>query len=289
VAAIILACIAIATIQRTQERGIGMAICGLLLGFVDVVAWIILIVMWQGPGANHIVRRPEMDLDPAALKSVDPFIADAMRANVVISSQYRLDERMGSGVVLKIDKGVATIVTNRHVIDSSYNGDGNDSAKATEATLFVRMVGQPATEGKLEWVAPSGVDLAIVSVNCKSAEVRAAKYPSPSAPKLGDPAFAVGNPHALGWSLSPGTVSQVRKWQSGKEDLIVIQTTAPINSGNSGGGLYDKEGYVVGINTWTEDKQVSEGIGFAISMECLLRLAPPNLLAAPAEVKKDKP
>ena len=58
----------------------------------------------------------------------------------------------------------------------------------------------------------------------------------------------------------------------------MIQTTAPINSGNSGGGLYDKDGAVVGINTWTEDKQVSEGIGFAISFENLLRLAPSQYL-----------
>jgi S1-C subfamily serine protease len=60
----------------------------------------------------------------------------------------------------------------------------------------------------------------------------------------------------------------------------VIQTTAPINSGNSGGGLYSKEGFVIGINTWTEDKQVSEGIGFAIALDCLIRFAPRELLHA---------
>jgi serine protease Do len=70
----------------------------------------------------------------------------------------------------------------------------------------------------------------------------------------------------------------MRKWNVGGQELLVIQTTAPINSGNSGGGLYDKDGFVVGINTWTEDKQVSEGIGFAISFDSVLRLAPPAAL-----------
>jgi S1-C subfamily serine protease len=143
---------------------------------------------------------------------------------------------------------------------------------------MVHMLGQPPAEGRIGWVGPPGVDLAIVTVPCGSREVRAAKYPADHPPRLGDQAFAVGNPHALGWSLSPGVISQVRSWHPGAQELTVIQTTAPINSGNSGGGLYDKEGSVVGINTWTEDKQVSEGIGFAISFDNLMRLAPSQYL-----------
>ena len=50
---------------------------------------------------------------------------------------------------------------------------------------------------------------------------------------------------------------------------------------NSGGGLYDREGYCLGINTWTADKSISEGIGFAVALDTLSDLAPPPL-AAPA-------
>ncbi|MEA2710531.1 MAG: serine protease Do [Phycisphaerales bacterium] len=279
VIAIVLACIALGTIHRTQRRGLALAVCGLLLGVVDIIGWSIFLTTWYAPRATTALRPPEMELDPAALQAVDPSIADAMRANVVISARSGFDgERLGSGVVLKLENGVAHIVTNRHVIDSSYSGDAGDSAKPTVGSILVRMLGQPPAEGKLLWVAPSGVDLAIVTVNCASGEVRAANYPAAHALKLGDPAFAVGNPHALGWSFAPGSVSQMRKWNVGGQELLVIQTTAPINSGNSGGGLYDKDGFVVGINTWTEDKQVSEGIGFAISFDSVLRLAPPAAL-----------
>lgn len=59
--------------------------------------------------------------------------------------------------------------------------------------------------------------------------------------------------------------------------MRVIQTQASINPGNSGGGLYDHDGYLLGINTWTTDKSLSEGIGFAISLDSLLELAPPPL------------
>jgi serine protease Do len=214
------------------------------------------------------------------LKSVQPAIADAMRANVVVSAHSALSERLGSGVVLKVDKGLATIVTNRHVVDGSYEGSRGDSEKTPDTgTITARMLGQSPTDAKLVWVAPAGVDLVIIQVPCTSSEVRAAKYPPKNPPKLGDGAFAVGNPHSLGWTFSPGSISQFRKWTSaGPDDLTVIQTTAPINSGNSGGGLYDQDGALIGINTWTEDKQTSEGLGFAIAADYLLKIAPPDLL-----------
>ncbi len=278
VVAIILGAVAISTIARTRQRGMKMAIIGLLLGVVDIIGWAVAIAVLWTPHAPVLVRRPEMELDPAALKTVDPGIADAMRANVVISTTYRLSERMGSGVILKIDprKGVAHIVTNRHVIDGAYTGADSDGTALPTDELQVRMLGRGRASGKVVWMAPDAIDLAIITVDLKdTAEVRVAKFPAPMAPKIGDACFAVGNPHALGWSLSPGSISQIRRWDG---DLIVIQTTAPINSGNSGGGLYDKAGNLIGINTWTEDKHISEGIGFAISIENLLRLAPREML-----------
>ena len=49
----------------------------------------------------------------------------------------------------------------------------------------------------------------------------------------------------------------------------MIQTDAALNPGNSGGGLYDKSGTLIGINTWTNDKRFSEGLGFAIALDSL--------------------
>ncbi|TXT22375.1 MAG: trypsin-like serine protease with C-terminal PDZ domain [Planctomycetota bacterium] len=59
--------------------------------------------------------------------------------------------------------------------------------------------------------------------------------------------------------------------------MKIIQTSAAINSGNSGGGLYDKAGRLIGINTWTKDKRFAEGLSFAITFTTLLELAPADL------------
>ena len=95
--------------------------------------------------------------------------------------------------------------------------------------------------------------------------------------KVGETVFAIGNPHQLGWTQTQGVISQFRTRTIDDRRIRVIQTQAAINQGNSGGGLYDQEGYCLGINTWTADKRVSEGIGFAIALDTLFDLAPPPL------------
>ena len=95
--------------------------------------------------------------------------------------------------------------------------------------------------------------------------------------KVGETVFAIGNPHQLGWTQTQGVISQFRTRTIGDRRVRVIQTQTPINHGNSGGGLYDQEGYCIGINTWTADKRETEGIGFAIALDALFDLAPPPL------------
>lgn len=84
---------------------------------------------------------------------------------------------------------------------------------------------------------------------------------------VGQPVFAIGNPFGLGWSFSSGAISAVREQTWSGTSLRVIQTQTPLNPGNSGGGLYDAEGRLVGVNTLNTDKNRTEGIGFAIAFE----------------------
>ena len=91
---------------------------------------------------------------------------------------------------------------------------------------------------------------------------------------VGDEVFAIGNPHSLGWTYTPGGISQMRLQTKGPLEVRVIQTSAAINPGNSGGGLYDREGRLVGINTWTKDKRFAEGLSFSIAFHTLLPLLP---------------
>jgi serine protease Do len=79
--------------------------------------------------------------------------------------------------------------------------------------------------------------------------------------EVGQDVFAVGNPHALESTFTPGVISGKRQ----DNGLNYIQTTAPITHGSSGGGLFDRYGNLVGINT-----AIIEGtgnLGFAIAAD----------------------
>jgi serine protease Do len=213
-----------------------------------------------------------------------------MRSNVLIQGRAGLGVHLGSGVILRIKDGWADVLTNRHVADPDFAADPEGvRAGVAGGHLMVQLVGQDAREGTVTWIAPDGVDLAIVRVSCSTDEARSATWKPKTLLTVGDPVFAIGNPHGLGWTHTQGTISQFRIKEAGTRRLRVIQMQTAVNPGNSGGGLYDQKGDLVGIVTWSQDKRVSEGLNFAIALESVLPLFPGDL-AEPIVVKgKSKP
>jgi S1-C subfamily serine protease len=274
--AVILGALALGAIHQTQQRGMPLAIGGLILGIADVVGWVLFLTfLLNQPQQN--VDLTDLKLDMSTLQGLDPQINQAMRANVFIQTEHGLGgTSVGSGVILRLESGKALIVTNRHVVDPNYAPERPDTHTdlATLPVPQVRFIGQDAPQGKVIWLAPNGVDLALISAPYQSNDALAARWQKARGAHVGDPVFAIGNPHALGWSYSQGTVSQFRAMTVGGEELRIVQTNAAINPGNSGGGLYDKEGYLLGINTLTADKKVAEGLSFAIGIDVLLKHAP---------------
>ena len=96
--------------------------------------------------------------------------------------------------------------------------------------------------------------------------------------KVGQFAFAIGNPFGLDHSLTFGVISALRRrlpTSSGHEISNVIQTDAAINPGNSGGPLLDSSGRVIGMNSAIISPSGSNaGIGFAIPIDFVNRIVP---------------
>jgi len=78
--------------------------------------------------------------------------------------------------------------------------------------------------------------------------------------RVGQRVFALGTPEGLGWSISDGIISALRE----SSGMTLIQTTAPISSGSSGGGLFDEQGRLLGITAF----RVVEGqnLNFAVAI-----------------------
>lgn len=261
------------------------AIVGVLLGLFDIVFSAVLLGMFAqslpiqaGAGVQFVETPPDLE----EIRKLDPPIRRAMLANVMIQNQLGwggIVKAFGSGVILEIKNGEALIVTNRHVVDPEFarSGGAAGGKKVDSSRLSVEMVGQGYVPAKVEWIAPGTIDLALVRAAVKSDAPAEALWRQGVEAKVGDDVFAIGNPQGLGWSHTRGTISQFRSQVIDGGKIRVIQTQTAINHGNSGGGLYDAAGRLVGINTWTNDKSVSEGLSFAIAFSTLLDLAPPGL------------
>jgi S1-C subfamily serine protease len=159
---------------------------------------------------------------------------------------------LGSGFV--IDKQ-GDIATNEHVVE------GAQSIRVG----FSNGASYPAT---IVGTDPS-TDVAVVRVKAPTSALRPLTFDDSSKLQVGDPTYAIGNPFGLDRTMTAGIVSAVDRDIESPNGLTIpnaIQTDAPINHGNSGGPLLDRDGRVVGIAAQIQGGTVNAnvGVGFAI-------------------------
>src|ERR1700676_4533283 len=160
----------------------------------------------------------------------------------------KVQRPLGSGVL--VDAG-GLVVTNNHVIE------GADQLKVSlsdKREFEAEMVLKDARS-----------DLAMLRLKTQGERFPAIEFSDSDALQVGDVVLAIGNPFAVGQTVTHGIVSAVARTQVGISDYqFFIQTDAAINPGNSGGALVDSSGRLVGINTAIFSRSGgSQGIGFA--------------------------
>src|SRR6266849_6440372 len=163
--------------------------------------------------------------------------------------QEQLQRSLGSGVM--VDPS-GLVVTNVHVIE------GADQVK-------VSLSDKREFEAEIV-LKDSRSDLAVLRIKAQSEHFPVLEFTDSDALQVGDLVLAIGNPFAVGQTVTHGIVSAVARTQIGITDYqFFIQTDAAINPGNSGGALVDLGGKLVGINTAIFSRSGgSQGIGFAI-------------------------
>ncbi len=161
----------------------------------------------------------------------------------------------GSGFVYNYS-GNMVILTNNHVIE-----DAN--------SITVTFTNRITYDATILGSDPSN-DFAILALDAPQEIYKPLEIISSSTLKVGHSVIVVGTPYGLEGSLSNGIVSALNRTISLNEIIItnVIQTTTPLNPGNSGGPLMNYYGQVIGISTAIVEE--SQGIGFAIPSDTIL-------------------
>ena len=218
--------------------------------------------------------------------------AIALKSTVEITATVSGKSYAGTGVIIGVKPGNAAsaytyIITNNHVVSG-------ENLNAQNADVQVAMPGDYDKSGKLIWKKATVLaktnndvssDLAIIRIPYVKAHFEGdspAYMPcvySDAELKYGQHILAAGNALNYGTSVCDGIVSNPSLGISTtKFKGTVIMVSAPINSGNSGGGVWDMEARLVGINTFkavtdapgddSESKSsvYADGMGFALKM-----------------------
>jgi S1-C subfamily serine protease len=156
------------------------------------------------------------------------------------------------------------VVTNNHVVQ----GASQIAARLSSGEVVrAELVGSAAN-----------YDLAVIRIRSASRLPAPVTVGTSNDLKVGQSAFAIGNPFGLDQSLTSGIISALKRrmpTSGGREIANVIQTDAAINPGNSGGPLLDSAGRVIGVTTAIISPSGSNaGIGFAIPVDVVNRIVP---------------
>lgn len=184
-----------------------------------------------------------------AMESVVEIRTESVTLGNRIMGQY-VSEGAGSGVIFSAD---GYIVTNNHVIEG-----------ANKITVTTR--GGAEYEAKLIGT-DAKTDLAVIKVDAK--DLKAATHGSSKNLVVGEEVVAIGNPLGqLGGTVTNGIISSLdREIDIEGEKMTLLQTDASVNPGNSGGGLFDSAGQLIGIVNAKSSGSGIEGLGFAIPID----------------------
>jgi serine protease Do len=153
---------------------------------------------------------------------------------------------LGSGFIID-EKGI--VITNNHVISGAED-------------IVVRVNGDKEYKAEVIGADPLS-DIAVLKLKTNE-KFTPVNFGDSDKARIGDWVIAIGNPFGLGGTVTSGIISARNRSIGLSRYEDYIQTDASINSGNSGGPLFDMNGNVIGINTAILGRSGSIGIGFSI-------------------------
>jgi tetratricopeptide (TPR) repeat protein len=181
-------------------------------------------------------------------------VFDKVKDAVVVVKTQDADgklKKQGSGVILPSGK----VATNCHVVEGGSSYKVGRGKQLVTAILY-------AEDGNKD----------ICILDAKGMKGKPAHLGKAVGLKVGDTVYAVGAPQGLELSLSDGIVAQLRGSPS-----PLIQTTAAISPGSSGGGLFDRDGRLVGLTTFYVEG--GQSLNFAMPVEWISEVKPGRKLA----------
>ena len=251
---------------KAKQLPPALLIVSIILFALSIVLLLASFALFEAKSPNHTIgTKPartdilEPWVNPEGLNSEDSYAiatAKVIDSVVVINT----DKSAGSGVVWASNEAYSYILTCYHVIED---------AKSIKITLYNGEFFAAEIVG-----GDSRTDIAVLRIDAP--DLTAVVLPSEDhSLSLGQAVIAIGNPlGTLGNSVTNGILSSLaRTITVDGYAMKLIQTNAAVNHGNSGGGLFDLNGQLIGLVNAKSNGNSVEGIGFAIPYVTLKTIA----------------
>lgn len=247
-----------------------------------VLAVALLLMLWQWfPDIRELLFPPRQNVLPrtvvargdlAAEEKATIELFEKSRDSVVFITTKALVRDFWTRNVFTVPRGTGSgfiwdnaghVITNFHVI--------NDASEA-----MVKLSDGRDYRAALVGASPAH-DIAVLRIGIGFKSPPPVPLGTSHDLKVGQRAFAIGNPFGLDWTLTTGIISALDRSLGGNGFTIehLIQTDAAINPGNSGGPLLDSAGRLIGITTAIYSPSgASAGIGFAVPVDTVNRVVP---------------
>jgi serine protease Do len=211
------------------------------------VLTVLVAISMSGPAEAQTPRDVFRKVTPSVV------VIRAKGNEVTVAGQTRFNET-GSGVLISTD---GKVMTAAHVVHSMNE-------------ITVEFLGGESVPAHVIASEPAA-DLSLLQIQKVPGGARVAKMADSDSVQVGDPVYIVGAPYGLSYSLSAGLISA--RWAPNTVYKTMpmaefFQTDATINTGNSGGPMFNAAGDVIGIVSHNISKSGgSEGLGFVVTMK----------------------
>ena len=215
----------------------------------------IIIYQSENSGETVVIEQPDYtQLVEKVKDSVVEVYTEAVTYNAYFGNY--VTEGAGSGVIISTD---GYIVTNNHVINGA-------------SSIYVTLANGEKYNAQLVATDVKS-DLAVIKIDAK--DLQAAVLGNSETIKVGQNAVAIGNPlGTLGGTVTAGIISGLsREVTIDRIPMTLMQINVAISPGNSGGGLFNTNGELIGVVNAKSVSENVEGIGFSIPVDVVKDVA----------------
>ncbi len=216
------------------------------------VALIVGAFQWWGVSRSAGMQHLTMPTLEAGISQSVHFDHIAKATAVVLAPDGDGDGRMsgiGTAAVIGTDERRAWLVTCSHVA-MPYAAVASWRDPKDAHPVWIQLHDGRSTMGRVTWAAPPPLDVALIEIDVDNPPAPVEISTDTNEMEQGDPVMFVPNPYRHGWMIHYGEIEKRRHHDTPAGPYSLLFTTLPVQPGDSGSGLFDENGLLIGLNTW---------------------------------------